>query len=67
MEFLPDIDVPDVLRRAHDEVLLALWADSDADEATHRRRADAYVREAVKLMTDNPRQCYDWSALATSS
>ena len=58
-----EIDVPLVLRHAHDEVLLALFAESDEAAAVHRKAADKYVREAVRTMSANPKREYDWSEL----
>ena len=59
----PKLDVPLYLRRAHDEVLLALFSETNADEAVHRERAGAFVREAVLTISDDPEREYDWSAL----
>jgi hypothetical protein len=57
-------DVPNILRHAHDEVLLALWAETDEDEAAHRRRADALMREAVQVINGDPGRSYDWTSVA---
>ena len=59
----PKLDVPLYLRRAHDEVLLALFSDTIEDEAAHRQRAGAFVREAVLTIREDPDREYDWSAL----
>lgn len=59
----PKLDVPQYLRRAHDEVLLALFSETNADEAVHRERAGALVREAVQSISDDPKREYDWSGL----
>lgn len=56
-------DVPLALRHAHDEVLLALLAETVEDEAVHRKLADTYVREAIQIMSEDPRRDYNWSEL----
>ncbi|MEO6092584.1 MAG: hypothetical protein ABIT04_05440 [Novosphingobium sp.] len=61
----PKLDVPLYLRRAHDEVLLALFSETNADEAVHRERAGVYVSEAVRTIRDDPMREYDWSALTS--
>jgi hypothetical protein len=58
-------EVPNILRHAHDEVLLALWADTNEEEAAHRDRADALMREAVREISDDPDRAYDWAAVAS--
>ena len=63
MAIASPIDVPLALRHAHDEVLLALFAETFEAEALHRRLADDYVREAVLLLSEHPRREYDWSGL----
>jgi len=61
-----DIDVPAVMRHAQDEVILALWAETDEAEAAHRARAAALMREAVKVISNDPRRIYDWSPVVPS-
>lgn len=56
-------DVPQCLRRARDEMLMALGADSAEDEGAHRRLADRYVTEAVQVIELEPDREYDWSGL----
>jgi hypothetical protein len=61
---IAESEVPNILRHAHDEVLLALWAETHEEEETHRDRADALMREAVRGISDDPRRAYDWAAVA---
>lgn len=63
MDIADETCVPLVLRRAQNEILRALRAESDVAEAEHRRLADAYVRQAVRSISDNPDRSYDWSEL----
>lgn len=56
-------DVPFCLKRAREEVLMALRADSAEDEGAHRRLADSYVTQAVRTIEDEPDREYDWSSL----
>jgi hypothetical protein len=57
-------DVPLCLKRARDEVLMALSAESAEDEGAHRRLADRYVSKAVHIIEHEPEREYDWSGLA---
>jgi hypothetical protein len=56
-------EVPKILRHAHEEVLLALWAETGEEEVAHRRRADALMREAVRGISDDPARDYDWATV----
>lgn len=60
-----DNEVPKILRHAHHEVLLALWAETDEDEAVHRGRADSLMRAAVREISDDPQRSYDWAVFAS--
>ncbi len=57
-------EVPNILRHAHEQVLLALWAETTEEEATHRDQADALMREAVRGISDDPERSYDWAMVA---
>ena len=57
-------DLPLCLRRAREEVLLALGAESAEDERFHRKRADRFTAEAVRNIDRAPDRTYDWSLLA---
>jgi hypothetical protein len=56
--------VPHILRHAHEEVLLALWAETVEEEAAHRDRADALMRAAVRGISNDPHRSYDWATVA---
>ena len=53
-------DLPLCLRRAREEVLLALGAESAEDERFHRKRADRFTAEAVRNIDRAPDRTYDW-------
>jgi hypothetical protein len=57
-------EVPNILRHAHEQVLLALWAETNEEEASHRDRADALMRQAVRDINDDSERSYDWSIIA---
>lgn len=59
-------EVPLCLKRAGEEVLLALRADSTADERRHRQLADELMTVAVRDMQRAPERVYDWSQLGTT-
>jgi hypothetical protein len=56
-------NVPLCLKRAREEIMMALGADCAEDEGAHRRRADRYVTEAVQVIEHEPEREYDWSRL----
>jgi hypothetical protein len=56
-------NVPLCLKRAREEVLMALSATSAEDEGAHRRRADRFVTEAVQVIEHEPDRKYDWADL----
>lgn len=57
-------DLPMCLKRAREEVLLALGAQSAEDERLHRELADRLTAEAVRDIDREPNRAYDWSRLA---
>lgn len=59
-------DLPLCLKRAREEVLLALGAESAEDERLHRELADRLTAEAVRDIDREPGRIYDWSVLATT-
>jgi len=61
---MSESEVPNILRHAHEEVLLALWAETGEEEAAHRVRADALMREAVREISDDPQREYDWATVS---
>ena len=56
-------DVPLCLKRAGEEIMLALGAESAASEGAHRLRAARLVTEAVQVIERDPQRDYDWSCL----
>jgi hypothetical protein len=56
-------DLPICLKRAREEVLLALGAESAEDERRHRARADRLTAEAVRSIQHAPERSHDWSLL----
>jgi hypothetical protein len=54
------------LRRAGEEVLLALGARTDEDERFHRALADRWTAEAVRDIEDAPNRQHDWSRLTAT-
>lgn len=59
-------DVPFCLKRAREETLKALGAETAQDEGRHRRHANRLVAEAVHGIDLEPDRKYDWSVLAQS-
>lgn len=58
-------DLPLCLKRAREEVLLALGAESPEEERLHRALADRLTAEAVRDIDRRPGRPQDWSRLAT--
>lgn len=54
------------LKRAREEVLLALGAETDEDERFHRELAESLTAEAVRDIDREPDRPHDWSLLAAS-
>lgn len=52
------------LRRAREEVLMALGAENAEDERFHRALADDLTAEAVRDINREPDAPHDWSLLA---
>lgn len=59
-------ELPLCLKRAREEVLLALGAESPEDERLHRAKADLLTAEAVRDIDRAPDALHDWSLLATT-
>ena len=59
-------DLPLCLKRAREEVLLALGAESAEDERLHRALADRLTAEAVRDIDREPGRTHDWSLLAAT-
>ena len=55
------------LKRARQEVMLALGADSDEKERFHRAQAESLTAEAVRDIEREPNQAHDWSELAPAT
>jgi hypothetical protein len=55
------------LKRARQEVMLALGADSDEEERMHRALAESLTAEAVRDIEREPDQPHDWSELAPAT
>jgi hypothetical protein len=51
------------LKRAREEVLLALGAENAEDERRHRALADRLTAEAVRDIDRQPNRTHDWSQL----
>lgn len=60
-------DLPLCLKRAREEVLLALGADSAEDERIHRALADRLTAEAVRDIEREPDRTHDWSLLVATA
>lgn len=56
-------DVPACLKRAREEMLMALGAESAEEEGAHRKLADHYFSKAVRVIEDEPEREYDWSGI----
>ncbi len=52
------------LKRAREEVLLALGAETAEDERFHRAKADKLTAQAVRDIDREPDRRRDWSLLA---
>jgi hypothetical protein len=59
-------DLPQCLKLAGKEVLLALGAESVEDERAHRALADRLTAEAVRDIEREPGREHDWSLLASA-
>jgi hypothetical protein len=57
-------DLPLCLKRAGQEVLLALGAETDDDERYHRALADRLTAQALRDLERAPDKPHDWSLLA---
>lgn len=57
-------DLPLCLKRAGEEVLLALRSDNAEEERLHRARADRLTAAAVRDIEREPNRPHDWSVLA---
>lgn len=57
------MDAPICLRRAREEMLLALDATNAEDESQHRRLAGDYITEALREMRREPDLERDWARL----
>lgn len=64
---MDDTDVPLCLKRAREEVLMALGAQNAETEGTHRLRAARFLRKAVRVIEDDPDREYDWSGLRANA
>lgn len=51
------------LKRAREEVMLALGAESAEDERLHRELADHFAAEAIRDIDREPERKHDWSLL----
>lgn len=60
-------DLPQCLKLAGEEVLLALGAESAEDERVHRALADRLTAEAVRDIEREPGREHDWSLLAIAA
>lgn len=56
-------DVPRYLRRAREEIILALSAPNAEEESDHRRIAGEFVTEVVRTVHRAPSLDCDWSQL----
>jgi hypothetical protein len=59
-------EIPLFLRRAGEEMLLALGAESAEDEALHRALADELTATALRDIERAPNRRHDWSLLSTA-
>jgi hypothetical protein len=60
-------DIPLCLRRAGEEMLLALGAENDEEERIHRALAESLTVEALHDIERTPDRIYDWSLLVASA
>jgi hypothetical protein len=60
-------DLPQCLKLAGEEVLLALGAESAEDERVHRALADRLTAKAVRDIEREPGREHDWSLLAIAA